>query len=303
MNISKWLLCLYPRAWRNRYEEEFLELLEARPLTFFDQADLLWGAIDAYLHPHLSTSEMAPQEKARYLSCTLRGSLLAGFGSYMIFGLAGFSFQKMTEDRAFMDAASASSLVGASFQFMVISGIISLLALLAGGLPIICATIRDAWIGKHYGRLGLLAVPFCALALFWGIVEALINIPALRLPTLADGIIFFGGLLLITILSTAAVCLAVKRSAVPGKVLRFAVLPACILTVAMVFALLAMLLWGLGIQSNAPALLTGNDGLLRSSTLGTWLRIVAAMVIATGLAVGSLWRAIKIRSRLQEISL
>jgi hypothetical protein len=44
------LLRLYPRAWRERYEEEMLALLEDARLGWRGRADLLRGAIDARVH-------------------------------------------------------------------------------------------------------------------------------------------------------------------------------------------------------------------------------------------------------------
>jgi hypothetical protein len=48
---SKGLVRLYPRAWRARYEDEFLALLEAAPPTRHDRLDIARGALDAHLHP------------------------------------------------------------------------------------------------------------------------------------------------------------------------------------------------------------------------------------------------------------
>ena len=45
------LVRLYPKAWRDRYEEEFLTLLAERPPTFVDLLDTVRGAIDAHLNP------------------------------------------------------------------------------------------------------------------------------------------------------------------------------------------------------------------------------------------------------------
>jgi hypothetical protein len=45
------LVRLYPRAWRDRYEEEFLALLAERPPTFGDLLDTVRGALDAHLNP------------------------------------------------------------------------------------------------------------------------------------------------------------------------------------------------------------------------------------------------------------
>jgi hypothetical protein len=47
------LIRLYPRAWRERYEAEFLTLLEARPPTIGDRFDIVRGAVDARLHPQV----------------------------------------------------------------------------------------------------------------------------------------------------------------------------------------------------------------------------------------------------------
>ncbi len=48
------LLRLYPRPWRERYEDEFRELLDARPASLADRVDIIRGALDARLHPQLA---------------------------------------------------------------------------------------------------------------------------------------------------------------------------------------------------------------------------------------------------------
>jgi len=49
--MMKKLVALYPRAWRERYGEEFLALLDEQPMTPRVVVDLLRGALDAHLHP------------------------------------------------------------------------------------------------------------------------------------------------------------------------------------------------------------------------------------------------------------
>ena len=44
------LVRLYPAAWQQRYGEELSRILEDRPPSPFDVADLLFGAVDAHLH-------------------------------------------------------------------------------------------------------------------------------------------------------------------------------------------------------------------------------------------------------------
>ena len=41
------LLRLYPRSWRDRYEEEFVALLEQQPATLGACADVAFGAVIA----------------------------------------------------------------------------------------------------------------------------------------------------------------------------------------------------------------------------------------------------------------
>jgi hypothetical protein len=54
------LVRLYPKAWRDRYEREFLALLEARPPRLLDALDTARGALDAHLHPNLADGDRDP---------------------------------------------------------------------------------------------------------------------------------------------------------------------------------------------------------------------------------------------------
>jgi hypothetical protein len=47
------LVALYPRTWRDRYEDEFLALLSERPPNPVDRLDIIRGAVDARLHPQV----------------------------------------------------------------------------------------------------------------------------------------------------------------------------------------------------------------------------------------------------------
>jgi hypothetical protein len=48
------LLRLYPAAWRERYEAEFIGTLRERPVGLAGSLDIVHGAIDAHLHPELT---------------------------------------------------------------------------------------------------------------------------------------------------------------------------------------------------------------------------------------------------------
>ena len=47
------LVRLYPQAWRDRYADEFLDLLDTRPPGLRDRLDILLGAVDARLNPEV----------------------------------------------------------------------------------------------------------------------------------------------------------------------------------------------------------------------------------------------------------
>jgi hypothetical protein len=77
------LVRLYPQAWRDRYGEEFLDLLEARPPGLRDRLDILLGAVDARLNPEVpgTTPDHAPatrgaRRRQRAAGATIIGGLL-----------------------------------------------------------------------------------------------------------------------------------------------------------------------------------------------------------------------------------
>jgi hypothetical protein len=55
------LLRLYPATWRERYETEFLRLLQERPVAVRGSVDVVLGAIDAHLHPELVGAGRQPR--------------------------------------------------------------------------------------------------------------------------------------------------------------------------------------------------------------------------------------------------
>lgn len=306
MTIHKLLLRFYPRAWRARYEEEFLVVLASHPFSFVEGIDVLRGALDVHLHPCLGTATLSSPERIRQMLSALRRSLLTIFCAAVGFLLAGLNFQKVTEDAPFHEVARTHSMVGLSFHLVVIGAIIALLAMLAGCLPIAVAVIRFAHAQKRRGPLLLLAVPILACAAFLGsafFLKAAAH-PGSRLVWqlfLARGL-FFGGVIAAAVASTSAVCFAVARSEIPEKLLRFALSVSLLATVSMALVEVSTIIWGLGLNAGAPQLFLGSDGLVGTSTAGTWLGIVVAMTIATVVAALSLVRGLSARSTLRNIA-
>ncbi len=304
MNGYKMLLRLYPRVWRARYEEEFLVVLASHPFSLFEGIDVVRGALDAHLHPRFGMASMPLSERMKRMLSTLRCSLLAMFCAYVGFILAGMGFQKMTEAADLQEVVQAHSIVGLSFHLIVIGAIAALLAVLAGGLPIVAAVVRSALARRRYGPLFLLAVPILAFAAFFLTMELL---KVMDRPIVQQGwllilyrSLFFGAWIASAIVSAGAVCLAVVHSEISEQLLRFAVLPSILLTVSMALILAATLTWGLGLSGTAPQLFSSNDGLVGTSTVGTWLGIVIAMSVATALSTISLLRGLSAHTALRS---
>jgi len=88
------LIRCYPARWRERYGDEFLALLEERPLGPYDVADILLGALDARLR---SRRRGSPTTQGRGSPMSLRiggfaailGAVLWAVGGLLSIGVAG----------------------------------------------------------------------------------------------------------------------------------------------------------------------------------------------------------------------
>lgn len=292
------LLRLYPRAWRERYGEEFAALLGERPASPRDTFDIVLGALDAHLRPRTVLGRI-PAMLNR-----LRANEIAVFCAYIAFVVAGLGFQKMTEYDDFQELARAHPAVGVPYYTIVLGSGVALVAILAGGIPIALDALRFALRGRRWDILGLFAVPALAFAALVGDVlliehRATPPAPPASATPAAHDVIHFGVLLAIffvgAIASTAAVSAAIARSQVSPRVYRFALWPATAATLAMVGMLAALVAWGLAVRATSPQLFTGDDGVFATSTALSWLGQVALMAVAVVVAVVALARAYRAR--------
>jgi hypothetical protein len=83
------LLALYPGAWRERYEAEVRDLLVANPPTLADRADLVRGALDAWVHPQVRRrGTAAPDDRRRVPALAAPATLIVGGLLFVASGLA-----------------------------------------------------------------------------------------------------------------------------------------------------------------------------------------------------------------------
>lgn len=79
---------LYPAAWRERYEPEFVELLSTRPPSLMDRVDIIRGAVDARVHPQVALGAHEPESGAGGMRRAGATAVLGG----VFWALAGLGF-------------------------------------------------------------------------------------------------------------------------------------------------------------------------------------------------------------------
>ena len=84
------LVRLYPAPWRRRYGEEYLAVLEERPLTAAQILDVVWGAIDAHVFPQ------APEGRF-WMFTRLAGIAGLGAGLALLIGFLGSVIPNVNE--------------------------------------------------------------------------------------------------------------------------------------------------------------------------------------------------------------
>jgi hypothetical protein len=284
-----WLLRLYPPPWRERYAEEMLALLALHHVTGRTLLDLLRGAGDAWRRQQFLLGGTTMTRR-------LVHGELAIFSAFVLFGLGWLPVLQVRDPiAAWEPVAQAHPAMRAAYNMVQLAGLVALLAVLAGGLPVGFVALRQAFHARRRDLLRLWATPPLAVAAFtvycllashgwasrhWPAPDA----PLTTLAVLLQLGLALGFLLMISVCS-AAVALAVARAGLSARVLRFALTPAVVAALAIVVGLVATLALGGLLAADAP-------GLLSFSTLWPVLAVivllmaVAVILAATGLAHG-----------------
>lgn len=292
------LLRLYPPTWRARYQDELEAVLEQHTITLATIVDLLWGALDARLDPAFSTERMfRPMSR-------LRASAVALFCAYAAFTLGYGAFQRLADPAAPFDAAARlHPELGAAHSVFNWATELGLVALAAGGLPIVFDIALRAWRARNWRTLAFLATP----PLLFAIAAAFTYVANTSLLTFhPDGyvvdtpgniaVLIIVGVLLLGagLISTLVVGWTVARSQISLGALRFARWPALALTLCMATATGALIYWGAQSFSvarwlyngYASACVAGCPGLADTNQIGVssllavigWL--LAAVIVA-----------------------
>jgi hypothetical protein len=308
MRRQDWLIRLYPPAWRERYGDELDVLLEEGLRSPLDVLDILLGALDAHL-------EFPYDMDWRSLNMLnkLRTSILLVFAGYIGFVLGGMSLQGLADDSPMASLMKSGSNLPLSAAWLAVElgSAFTLLAVVIGGAPLAFVIIRRALSSSHQ-NLGLLLVPmFAFLALVaYAAFAALIAFNRIQIPGVLPAVspnnfplgnrLLIGGFMLVFVLgaiaSTAAVwraatdtadevvTLKLRGSAASIKPYHFALIPAMIATLGMLWMLLATVAWGWLSYAALPGVFSENWGLLLSNTTLSFGTTMAIMLCSTAMA-------------------
>jgi hypothetical protein len=165
--LAKAALALYPLAFRRRYGDEMLALVEDSPPSSRATFDLLRGAVVAHVRPSAGISAaLGPEDRLRATSSGVLACWIA-------FAAAGFGFYKTTEDDSFSKAGDAHLALGGAHVAIQALAALASIAVLAGALPLVMTALRQARhvrpvrraTGFAVGGVALFAISTAALVL------------------------------------------------------------------------------------------------------------------------------------------
>jgi hypothetical protein len=300
ITITMWfyrcLLIFHPPAFRRDYGEAILQVFRQTCIDAYQIKGMI-GVIQLWL-PALS--DLVGGSLAEY--ATLLHHIMKGptsmlqyrrsasmiFAAYIAFVIAGIGFAKMAEDIMKSSLPATYPILAGAYYAVMIGAILSLLAVLAGGIPIALAALRFAFANRRADILARFAVPPIALAVIAGYTGLIMNLnvggntaATIHTPQRIVGVGSVVAVFIIgAIASTIAVLDAIKRSEIDERLFRFTVLPEILTVIAMLITMLAHVFWSIGLWQDAPNHFWGNDGFLASSTLLATSIQVLVMAIA-----------------------
>lgn len=272
------LVRLYPHAWRQRYEEEMLVLLEDDPPGPRGVGSLVAGVVQAHVRPERTWS--AALSPLTRVSLSLTGM----FGYWIALSLMGVGFQKETEGAGFATAATRHPLLAIAHEAILASAVTGAGAIAVGGLPLVWQALVQAHTRRDRRLALALWLAPAALACFGALTALLLALaPGERARTSWSALAillpwWLGGLACATAWALAP-RLALARLTPSARSLRRAYHGAVILAMAMGTISVALLSYDVALAATEPRLAGESGGPLWPST---------AIVLAGGALIAGL---------------
>lgn len=280
--FTRWALRLYPRAWRERYAGEMGTLLQHHHVTLWTVADLLLGALDAHLHHDLIPGRVVG------MAHRIRTSEVVIFCAFVLFGVAWLAAQEVRDPLSEWERIIQQHPdIRAALVALQLAGLVALLAVLVGGLPIAFAVIKGAVSQPQRGVLLLLATPILAFIVLIGAVIGAAwlwsNAQHAGQPLPGGWQLILLGIFVLTVGgSTLAVALAVKRGEIGERLARFALVPAALAVAAIAAGVVAAAILTALSFAEAPELAPGNLAIL--TALMALAALLAILALGRGIA-------------------
>ncbi|MFI1994924.1 hypothetical protein [Actinoplanes sp. NPDC020271] len=248
------LVACYPPGWRQRYGDEYTQLLcdlrvHRRPALMLDS---LRGAVRA--HGGALMSHDSP--------------LTVVVGAAGLFTVAGLGFAKLAED--------VTGTGGTWYAVLVAASAVALLAVAVAAAPGARA-LRDTATWRYP------AVPIAGAVLWYGelrLAAAIASGHGVHSAPTVTGFLLVAVTGIAVVAATAWAAVRVLRR-VPSR-------PRPVVTAViaggMAVATVAALLWGLRVRSGDPGVFHGNHGILATPFVVSWVLVLAALAGATTLA-------------------
>jgi hypothetical protein len=286
---ARQLLRLYPTAWRERYGAEVTAVLQQHRVSLWTVGDVLVGALDAHLHPNLLPGRLSSMPHG------IRTSEIVIFCAFVLFCLAWVPLRLVRDPLGVWEAAvGVHPALLTTLTILDVAGLIATLAILAGGLPILLAALAQTLAARRWGVLLLFAVPLLAvlaIVVYWLVAAPAStarqsNAPNAALTPLA--VVLQLGLLVLVLLavggSAAAIATGIGKSTLGVRLLRFALVPAAVATLAIAIGLVAGVALSALIFAEVPQV---------SSGLPLHVADALLMLAAAVLSGAALWRGLR----------
>lgn len=294
----QWLLWLGPAEFCREYAPAILQVFRQCCQEAYLQHGA-WGVLRLWLpmfgevvggmlEEHLYTLQhtLVIDERTLHMLRTQRRSLIMIFIAFVLFGFSWLFFQGVVDPTAQWDPiVQAHPVVEMLYRVGQTSGEIAFLMLLVAGLPIIFVAVKQALASLRRDILTLIGLSAFMTLIFIVVTVLLITGHWAKSFDPNGGIYAIISLLFVGIV-TVSLSLAIARSQLSERVLRFALWPATIVTVAMIVSLVAISIEGVLLSSYAPQI------------FGTGMNIGAGNFVMVAAILGSvfaLWRGFRAR--------
>jgi hypothetical protein len=292
--MARAMLALYPVAFRRRYGDEMLALVEDSPPSARTTFDLLRGALVAHARPPARISATLSSEDR------LRATSSGVLACWIAFAAGGFGFYKTTEGHSFARAGDAHVAIGGAHVAIQALAVLASIAVLSGALPLVVAAVRQSRRARAVRRATGLAVGAVALFAISTAAFAAFANSATSLSDTASGLAF-SAWILVGLVSGAVCAFAGASGLFATRVRRRGLVAALacgtLVTVAMALMALATALYVVALAVNASSLAGQGNGPLGVPSVGISIGIqLIIMLAAASLATVSTrrgWQAMR----------